>query len=112
VCVFVRNQRFEHNLRDRVNNSEVDMSQMAEHLAPAVFRSGNAAPSAECLHGRVNASFARHWTVPSIGGSKDVNDAWIHLRDDLVAKAQPFNRTRTHVVDENVALSHDAERDG
>src|SRR5713101_2046211 len=88
------------------------MRQMAEHLAPALFRSGNTAPSAERLHGRVDTGLGCHRAAAPISGSEDINDASIDLRYNVVPEAEPLNRARAHVVDEHITLFHNAECDG
>src|SRR5580704_16720407 len=88
------------------------MSQVTEHLAPAVFRSGDAAPSAECLHGWIDAGLTRHRADASVCRCRQIDHPWIDLTDVRVTEAQPLHRTGAHVLHENVTLLDNLQRDG
>src|SRR6266849_1991334 len=105
-----REQTLQHRLRDDGRGGEIDMREMAEHLAAPVLGSCYTAPSAERLYGRVDARLLRHRTDASVCAGDDVHDFRIHPGNDVVAKPEALDRAGPHVINEDVAFFDDFER--
>src|SRR6266851_7320440 len=87
-----RKQTLQHRLGDDGRGGEIDMREMAEHLAAPFLGSCYTAPSAERLYGRVDAGLLRHRTHASVCASDDVDDVRIHAGNDVVAEPEALDR--------------------
>ena len=105
-------RRLQHRLGDDGRGSEIEMRQMAEHLAAAVSRvrlfrtiRRTTARSDRCRPlppsgRRARTRKPRHRSIRRIQPC-----------DNVVAKPEAFDRARPHVLHEDVALLDDLERD-
>ena len=102
----------EHAFDDRRGGGEVEVGEVAEHLAVAAGRTGDRRPAAERLQQRVDAGLGRHRADPAVGGGRDVDDPGVDPGDLVVAQAQLLDRAGPHVLDEHVAVLDDPQRLG